>query len=79
MMLQRLKRPIEDYNKIWLGALALAVIAVVVAAIVVVGHLSLGQSGYRGEFAQAAQISSGDQVTIAGINVGEVNGRRAGR
>ncbi|WP_331210021.1 MlaD family protein [Mycobacterium avium] len=74
MMLQRLKRPVEEYNKIWLGTIALGVIAVIVAAIMGIGHLSLGQSKYRGEFAQAAQISAGDPVTVAGINVGQVNG-----
>jgi virulence factor Mce-like protein len=74
MMFQRLKRPVEEYNKIWLGTVSLAVIAVTVGAIMGIGHLSLGQTRYRGEFAQAAQISAGDPVTVAGINVGEVNG-----
>lgn len=74
MMLQRLKRPVEEYNKIWLGTVALTVIAVVLGAIMGIGHLSLGKTGYRGEFAQAAQISTGDPVTVAGINVGEVSG-----
>jgi phospholipid/cholesterol/gamma-HCH transport system substrate-binding protein len=74
MMFKRLKRPVEEYNKIWLGAVALTVIAVVLGAIMGIGHLSLGQTGYRGEFAQAAQISAGDPVTVAGISVGEVNG-----
>jgi phospholipid/cholesterol/gamma-HCH transport system substrate-binding protein len=74
MMFQRLKRPVEEYNKIWLGTVSLAVIAVIVGAVMGIGHLSLGQTGYRGEFAQAAQISAGDPVTVAGINVGEVDG-----
>jgi phospholipid/cholesterol/gamma-HCH transport system substrate-binding protein len=74
MMLQRLKRPVEGYNKIWLGTVALTVIAVVLGAIMGIGQLSLGKTGYQGEFAQAAQISAGDPVTVAGISVGEVNG-----
>jgi phospholipid/cholesterol/gamma-HCH transport system substrate-binding protein len=74
MMLRRLKRPVERYNKIWLGTIALAVIAAVLSVIIGIGHLSLGQTGYRGEFAQAAQITAGDPVTVAGINVGKVNG-----
>jgi virulence factor Mce-like protein len=73
-MFDRLKRPIEGYNKIWLGAVSLGLTAVIVAAIFGVGRLSLGQTGYRGEFAQAAEIHSGDEVTVAGINVGAVNG-----
>jgi phospholipid/cholesterol/gamma-HCH transport system substrate-binding protein len=73
-MIDRLKRPIEGYNKIWLGAISLALIAVAVALVVGVGRLSAGQTGYQGEFLQAAQIRPGDQVTVAGISVGAVNG-----
>ncbi|MGA5544567.1 MCE family protein [Mycobacterium sp. NPDC051198] len=71
-MLQRLKRPIEGYNKIWLGVVSVTVIGVVVVTIVGVGRLSLGHSSYQGEFAQAAQLGSGDQVTVYGIEVGKV-------
>jgi virulence factor Mce-like protein len=73
-MIERLKRPIEGYNKIWLGAVSLGLTAVVVAAIFGINRLSLDQTGYRGEFAQAAQIRPGDPVTVAGINVGAVSG-----
>jgi len=69
----RLKRPMEQYNKIWLGIAVLTVIAVVVGSIVGLGHQSIGQTTYRGEFAQAAQISAGDPVTVAGIDVGRVD------
>jgi virulence factor Mce-like protein len=69
------KRPIEGYNKIWLGTISLTLTAVAVATLIVgVGRLSAGQSGYRGEFLQAAQIRPGDQVTVAGISVGAVSG-----
>lgn len=74
-MFDRLKRPVEAYNKTWLGTISLTLTAVVVAVLIIaVGHLSAGQSGYRGEFLQAAQIRLGDQVTVAGISVGSVNG-----
>jgi phospholipid/cholesterol/gamma-HCH transport system substrate-binding protein len=73
-MFDRLKRPIEAYNKFWLGTISVVVIAVVVMVIVGIGRLSLGQTDYQGEFVQAAQIRPGDQVTIAGISVGTVNG-----
>jgi phospholipid/cholesterol/gamma-HCH transport system substrate-binding protein len=69
-----LTRPIESYNKVWLGVVSVATIAVVVGTIVGLGRMSPGQTGYTGEFAQAAQINSGDQVTVAGINVGTVTG-----
>lgn len=67
------KRPVEEYNKIWLGTVSLAVIAVIVGAILIVGQLSINQTGYRAEFAQAAQITAGDPVTVAGIDVGKVS------
>ncbi|MED5810830.1 MlaD family protein [Mycolicibacterium sp. 050232] len=67
-----MKRPLEDLNKIWVGTVTIGVIAAVVSVIVGVGKMSFGETTYRGEFAQAAQISSGDQVTVAGINVGTV-------
>ena len=73
-MLDRMKRPIEGYNKIWMGVVALAVTVVGVAALLLIGRLSLGQTEYQGEFVQAAQLRSGDQVTIAGISVGTVDG-----
>ncbi|MEE3753128.1 MCE family protein [Mycobacterium intracellulare] len=72
-MFDRLKRPIEGYNKVWLGTISVALMAVVVMVVVGIGRLSLGQTGYQGEFLQAAQITPGDQVTVAGIPVGAVN------
>lgn len=68
----RPKRPIEGYNTIWVGTVSVAVLAVVILAIVGIGKLSLGRIGYQAEFAQAAQLSPGDQVTVAGIEVGTV-------
>lgn len=75
-MLQRfrLKRPLDDYNKTWIGAIALGVIVAVVAAVLAIGKLDIGKTEYTAEFAQAATVSSGDQVTIAGISVGSVTG-----
>lgn len=71
--LKRFKRPLGEFPPIWLGAIALAVIVVLVGAIVGVGKLSVGKTKYHGDFAQAAQINAGDPVTVAGINVGEVD------
>jgi phospholipid/cholesterol/gamma-HCH transport system substrate-binding protein len=73
-MFERFKRPIEGYNKVWLGTISVAVIAVVAVVTVGIGRMSLSQTGYQGEFLQAAQIRPGDQVTIAGIPVGAVKG-----
>lgn len=66
------QRVLEDYNKFWLGAIGLAVILVMVAAVVLVSVVDIGKKQYTAEFAQAAAIKSGNAVTIAGIPVGEV-------
>lgn len=71
-MSPRPKRAIEGYNPIWVGTITVAIMAVVVTALVGIGKLALGHSGYRAEFAQAAQLRPGDQVTVAGIEVGTV-------
>lgn len=71
-MSQRRRLPIEGYNPIWVGTVSVTVMAVVVMTIVGIGKLSLGHSGYHAEFAQAAQLRPGDQVTVAGIEVGTV-------
>lgn len=68
----RLSRPIEGYHPIWVGAASVTVMALVVMTIVGIGRLSLNHTGYQAEFAQAAQIRPGDQVTVAGIEVGTV-------
>lgn len=73
-MFDRFKRPIEEYDKIWLGSISLLVTAVVLAVILGIGRLSPGHQNYSAEFLQAAQIRSGDQVTVAGIPVGTVEG-----
>ncbi|MEZ0365257.1 MCE family protein [Mycobacterium sp. pUA109] len=70
---ERLKRPVESYNKTWLGLIALVVIGVVLAGLVLFGTLNAGKTRYRAEFAQAAQIGNGNQVTVAGIEVGTVD------
>ncbi len=73
-MLDRLKRPIESFNKLWLGTIALSVTAALIAAVVLLTTLNLGKDRYQAEFAQAANIIKGNQVTVAGIRVGTVDG-----
>ena len=68
-MFDRWRRPIESVNKTWLGAVSIGVVAVVIAAVVGLANLPVSETGYTGEFAQAAQIAPGDRVTIAGIEV----------
>jgi phospholipid/cholesterol/gamma-HCH transport system substrate-binding protein len=73
-MFERFKRrPIESYNKVWLGTIGLIIIGAVLATVVLFGQLNLGKARYHAEFAQAAQIKKGNQVTVAGIQVGTVD------
>ena len=68
------KRVLEDYNKFWLGAIGLAVIIAMVAGVVLVSVLDIGKKQYTANFLQAAQITQGNAVTIAGIPMGTVQG-----
>jgi phospholipid/cholesterol/gamma-HCH transport system substrate-binding protein len=70
------RRPIESYNKTWLGVIGLVVLGALVGAVVLLGSLNIGKTRYQAEFAQSAQIGKGNQVTIAGIQVGTVDGVR---
>jgi phospholipid/cholesterol/gamma-HCH transport system substrate-binding protein len=45
----------------------------VLVGVVSFGKLNAGKTRYHGEFAQAAQIKKGNQVTVAGIPVGTVD------
>lgn len=65
-------RPLESYNKTWLGFAAAAVIAVLVGALVLVHVLGVGYRHYTAEFRQAASLSPGNPITVAGIPVGNV-------
>ncbi len=69
----RLSRPLDSYNKIWLGVIALALVGAILAGVVVIESLGLGSKTYRAEFAQAAQLRPGDHVTVYGISVGTVD------
>lgn len=75
-MLNKLKKPIEGYRRTSLALVALTTIGVLVGVIVLIAQTSPGRTTYRGEFAQAASVVKGDQVTVAGIQVGAVTGLR---
>lgn len=66
------KRPLESYNKTWLGFIAVAVVAVVIGAMLTVHALGAGYRHYTAEFLQAASLRPGNPVVVAGIPVGEV-------
>jgi virulence factor Mce-like protein len=70
----RRRRALEDYSKPWLGAIAIAVIAVLVGAMLLVKLSGAGYRTYTAQFLQAAALQPGNPITIAGIQVGEVTG-----
>lgn len=66
------KRPLESYNKTWLGFAAAGVVAVVIGSMLVVHLVGVGYRHYTAEFLQAASLRAGNPITIAGIPVGTV-------
>lgn len=72
-ILNRFKRPIESFSKIWLGTIGLGVVAMMVAVVMLIGALAIGKTKYHAEFAQASSLRPGEQVTIAGVAVGAVD------
>ncbi|MFD6896776.1 MCE family protein [Rhodococcus sp. NPDC060086] len=69
-------RPVESYSAVSLGVVTVVAIIAVLVATVGVANLGLGKATYEAEFVQAAQIAPGDGVTVAGIQVGTVEGAR---
>ncbi len=71
--LVRLKRrPLESYNKTWLGFIAAAVVAVVIGTMLAVHAAGVGYRHYTAEFLQAASLRPGNPISVAGIPVGNV-------
>ncbi|MCK8675106.1 MCE family protein [Rhodococcus sp. HM1] len=69
-------RPIEECRPVTLGAITVVAIAAALAATLLISSAGFGKRTYEAEFAQAAQIAPGDGVTIAGVQVGTVDGAR---
>ncbi|MDM4139711.1 MULTISPECIES: MCE family protein [Mycobacterium] len=66
------RRPLESYNRTWLGLAGLALVAVLVAVSLGIKLLGIGYTHYTAEFLQAATLRPGNPITIAGIEVGHV-------
>ncbi|CPZ73565.1 Putative MCE family protein [Mycobacteroides abscessus] len=70
---QRIKsRPVETYNKTWLGFIAIAVIGALVGGMLLVKAIGFGYTTYTAKFAQAASLRAGQPITVAGIPMGTV-------
>jgi phospholipid/cholesterol/gamma-HCH transport system substrate-binding protein len=69
-------RPLHEMNQAWVAIIGSAVIAGVVLFAVSFGHLPFiaRVHTYHARFADAAGIATGDEVRLAGLNVGEVSG-----
>ncbi|MBH0778482.1 MCE family protein [Nocardia bovistercoris] len=70
------RRPLEEYRTWVVGVVALVLLIAVVAAALGVNRLGVGTVKYEVEFAQAAGLSPGDSVTVAGVPVGTVTAQR---
>ncbi len=66
------RRPLESYNKTWLGLIAVAVVAVIVGAMLIANAANVGHRHYTAKFLQAAALQTGNPITIGGIQVGKV-------
>lgn len=66
-------RPLESYNSFWIGTIAIAMVVAVGAGLLMIRAAGPGYARYTAEFAQAAQLRAGDNVTVAGVHVGEVD------
>ena len=73
---QKLRRrrgtQLEDRSPFWVGVVAIGVVATIGATLLGIRAAGVGFSEYSAEFAQAAQLSAGDAVMVAGVDVGQV-------
>ncbi|WP_319447698.1 MULTISPECIES: MCE family protein [unclassified Mycobacterium] len=69
-----LHRPIEQYGALRLGIITVVAIVVTLATALGLSSIGIGKTSYQAEFAQAAGLSDGDLVTVAGIHIGAVEG-----
>jgi virulence factor Mce-like protein len=72
----RRRKPLEGFNRLWLGVTAIAVVSVLIGAMLLVRVADVGYTQYTARFLQAAALKAGNPVTVAGIPVGEVKSMR---
>jgi virulence factor Mce-like protein len=69
---RRRRRPLESYNKTWLGVIAVVVVSALVGTLLLFKVADFGYRHYTAHFLQAAALQPGNPITVAGIPVGEV-------
>lgn len=73
---KRPRRRLESYHPVWLGFIAIAVVATLIGAMLLVKAAGVGYRHYTAQFLQAAALQRGNPITVAGIPVGEVTSMR---
>lgn len=72
-------RTLESFKPLWIGTIAIATVVIVAAALLAVKAAGVGYTRYSAEFLQAAQLRAGDNISVAGVHVGEVHDVRLDR
>lgn len=72
--MSRMTAALTRNKLLFYGLIGTVVIALLLVLIVVVGTAGFGKRNYSADFDQAGGIRPGDQVRVAGIDVGEVSG-----
>ena len=67
-----LRTPLAERNKALVGTTALLILALIIFIALQISSGGIGKRTIHAEFAQAAGISSGDAVNVAGVQVGTV-------
>jgi virulence factor Mce-like protein len=67
---------VESYSRLRLGVIVVLAIGLTLGGLLGIERLGFGKDVYVAEFAQAAGLSAGDQVTVAGVRVGRVESLR---
>jgi len=68
-------RPLRELNQVTVAIIGSVVVAALIIGAVSFGHLPFiaRESTYHAQFADAAGLVAGDEVRVAGLNVGEVS------
>lgn len=66
------RRVFADRGPRFIGAVTIAIVLSLMVALFLPSGFALGKKAYRAELVQAGGLRSGDEVRVAGVNVGDV-------